>query len=118
MACSEKYQVCNPAKKRCTGFNTTTAFFEVDHWRHALDLNEQQYATFIRLASLAYESSINSVTNGQVDQLLAQMYLISATGSLPVPKDQWHSEVRAWFQTVLARCVVKGLVLKMTFVDN
>lgn len=55
------------------------------------------------MGALAFDNSIFTATNGQPDALLAQLYFLSATGSLKLPKDQWHKEVKGWFEIVLAR---------------
>lgn len=103
MACSDLYDVCNPVNNRCTGWNTTYSLLNFTHWVSTLDLNAQQEATFARMSALAVDNSIFDAVNGQPDALLATLSLVSTTGSLPLPDNQWRREVEGWFQTVLAR---------------
>ena len=94
MACSENYRICNPKKDKCTGWTTSVPLADYGHWREELELNDQQEATFMRMSALAFQDSIFTATNGQPNALLAQLYLLSATGSLKLPDNQWHAEVR------------------------
>jgi hypothetical protein len=95
MACSETFQICNPVNDRCTGWNASVNLLERRaYWHSSLGLNEQQRATFLRMSALAYDNSIFTATNGQPDPLLAQMYLLSQTGSRKLPDNQWHREVQ------------------------
>lgn len=103
LACSEKLQICNPRNGKCTGWNSTLSLNNFAYWSSPLGPTEQQNATYLRLAAIGLDGLMFNAVNGVPDPLLASAYLLSTTGSQPLPDGYWRAEVEGWFQSVLAK---------------
>lgn len=103
LACSTMQNFCNAHNKKCTGLRPLSDLYNVNHWISTLGLNAQQNGTYNRMLAASLTSTMYTAVNGIPDPLLASTALISPSASQPLPNDQWRTEVKGWFETVLSK---------------
>ena len=100
LACAEQHQFCNPANGKCTPLSGA---FQVATNLTGLDLNDAQVSTlFIMQPTLTFLNTYNSVISRGSNALRASETLDQGF-QIPLPDNQWMTEVSTWFAVLMAR---------------
>ena len=101
IACTERYQICNPRTNTCTPLvaqiqlNTASSNLDVG-------LNEQQKDVVARLSFASLFTSIHMNVHSQGSTALLANDFVTDLRQYPIPSNQWTLEAKSWFSTGLA----------------
>ena len=102
LACTDQYQICNPATKHCTSLTGLLPLAQ--QVKAQLHLNPIQTDTVIDIyRTILGQLTYLSVDNRGASALRASDTLCSTLGQIGLPDNQWTIEVAGWFAISMAK---------------
>jgi hypothetical protein len=100
MGCIDQYTMCNPQTSKCS---PPSALADLQRNYKALDMNERQSATALRIVVLLLNANTYSNTYATGDTALKASDKALGEVSTGLPDDQWITEIKGWFEIGLAK---------------
>lgn len=129
LACQHRYQVCAITSNTCSPWLGRNQLLSGQPLGTSLKVNDAQSATYLRLVqAISYTTFYDMISTRLTSALRASDKVLNLQ-QLPIPDDQWHIEVRSWFEeslTTLQRAVqeyasppdIKGATLLQPWLNN
>ncbi|KAJ9663207.1 hypothetical protein H2198_000968 [Neophaeococcomyces mojaviensis] len=98
LACVDRHQSCNPISHNCTPLVGYQRLLN-----EPLDLNAKQLASAERVVLNLVFVAIAETVSGRNQNALRAQENASDTTQLPLPTNQWETEVSSWFEDGMSR---------------
>ena len=100
LACADQHQFCNPSNGKCTPLSGASQVFT---YLPGLDLNDAQASTAITMeVTISFINTYDSVHSRGSNALRASETLDQGI-QIPLPNNQWMTEVSTWFAVAMAK---------------
>lgn len=100
LACADQHQFCNPSNGKCTPLSGAAQVFT---YLPGLDLNDAQASTATTMElTISYINTYNSV-NSRGSNALRASETLDQGFQIPLPNNQWMTEVSTWFAVAMAK---------------